>query len=94
MLTVPPLIEDAGDTTKRAVNTQEADPLHATPAAGDNKSEEVEPHFQSKGMSAEKNKENCQVKSMEAKPGCKSSFSAYLSSLRAQSTFLPLGRLN
>lgn len=78
MLTGPLLIEDAGETTKPADNTQEADPLHATPAASGNKSEEVEHHLQSKRMSAEKNKENCQVKSREAKPGCKSSFSAHV----------------
>jgi hypothetical protein len=78
-LTVPPPTQDAGGTDRpEAVNPQEAETLRVTSAVSGIKSEGVEGHLQAEGTSTEKNKENCQMESIEAKPGCELHFSYHL----------------
>lgn len=68
-LTVPASTQDAGDTTKpQAMKPEETETLHVTSAVKDIHSEQAK--RQEEGMSTEKNKENCQVGSTEAKSGC------------------------
>lgn len=56
-LTVPPPTQDAGDNTKaKAVKPEETEAVHTTATV--------------KEANSEKNKENCQVTSIEATSGC------------------------
>lgn len=92
-LTVPPPTQDAGDvTSSKAMKPEETEALHITSAVKSIDSQVAK--RQTEGMSTEKNKENRQVDSTEAKSSCEYHFlSRVLPRFQLNPLWMPLGCL-